>query len=83
MSEIYKGEQQKRHRIYVSFILACGVFKGCNTLLWKLICYMTFEFSRISRTNLTPAEYLKRYFLNHHVCFFLEQATDRQIDILF
>ena len=31
---------------------------------------MTFEFSRISKTNLTSVEYLKRHFLNHPTCFF-------------
>ena len=45
---------------------------------------MTFDFSRISRTNLeTSVEYLQRHFLNHPACFCLEQTTDRQIDLLF
>ena len=45
---------------------------------------MTFKFSRISKTNLEPSvEYLQRYFLNHLTCFFLEQTTDRQIELLF
>ena len=30
---------------------------------------MTFEFFRISRTNLTSVEYLKRHFLNHPAYF--------------
>ena len=31
---------------------------------------MTFEFFRISKTNLISVEYLKRHFLNHPACFF-------------
>ena len=31
---------------------------------------MSFEFSRISKANLTSVEYLKRHFLNHPACFF-------------
>ena len=45
---------------------------------------MTFDFSGVSKTKLTSVEYLKRHFINHHACFFfLEQTTDRQIDLLF
>ena len=44
---------------------------------------MTFDFSRISKTNLeTSVEYLQRYFFNHFL-FLLEQTTDRQIDLMF
>ena len=44
---------------------------------------MTFDFSRISKTSLTSVDYLKRHFINYHACFFLEQTTDGQIDLLF
>ena len=43
---------------------------------------MNFEFSRISKTNLTSVKYSKRHFLNHPACFFLEQTTDRKIELL-
>ena len=43
---------------------------------------MNFEFSRIFKTNLTSVKYLKRHFLNHPACFFLEQTTDRKIELL-
>ena len=46
--------------------------------------YLQLPFSRISKTNLeTSVEYLQSHFLNHPACFFLEQTTDRQIDLLF
>ena len=36
------------------------------------------------QTNLeTSVEYLQRHFFNYPACFFLEQTTDRQIDLLF
>ena len=45
---------------------------------------MNFDFPRISKTNLeTSVEYLQRHHLNHPARFFLEQTTDRQIDLLF
>ena len=45
---------------------------------------MTLAFSRIFKTNLEDLmEYLQRHFLNNLVCFFLEQITDRQTELLF
>ena len=38
---------------------------------------MSFDFSRNSTTN------LESHFLNHPACFFPEQTTDRQIDLMF
>ena len=46
---------------------------------------MNFDFSRISKTNLeTSVEYLQKAFPQPScLFFFLEQTTDRQIDLLF
>ena len=55
-----------------------GVTHFCGSSL-----ALTFEFCRISKTNLTSVEYLKKHFLNHHACFFLEQTTDKQVYLLF
>ena len=61
------------------------VFSRGVTHLYGTTLAMNFDFSRISKTNLeTSVEYLQRHFLNHPACFFfLEQTTDRQIDLLF
>ena len=40
----------------------------------------TFEFSRISKTNLSSVEYLKIHFLNHLACFFWNRPLiDRSV----
>ena len=45
---------------------------------------MNFDFPRIYEPKLeTSVEYLQRHFLYHSAFFFLEQTTDRQIDLLF
>ena len=51
------------------FYFDLRVFKGWNTLLWKLTCYDLWVF-RISKTNLTSVEYSKRHFLDHPSCFY-------------
>ena len=83
-SGIYKCNQQKSHVFQGSSFLALGFSRGGKHFN-GITLIMTFDFSRISKTNLeTSVEYLQRYFLNHPVrFFFLEQTTDRQIDILF
>ena len=45
---------------------------------------MTPDFSRISKTNQENlVEYLQRQFLNYPASFFLQETTNRQIDLLF
>ena len=63
------------------FYFDLGVFKGGVAHFYGSSLAMTFEISRISKTNLTSVECLKRHFLNHHAYFYLEQTTDRQIDL--
>ena len=63
--------------------LALG-FSRDVTHFYGIALAMTFDFSRISKTNLeTSVEYLQRHFFNHLVCFILEQTPDRQIHLLF
>ena len=59
-----------------------GLSRGV-THFYESSLAMTFEFFRISKTNLTSVECLKRHFLNHPACFFPEQTFDRQINLLF
>ena len=73
---------KKPHSLEVPFF-GPGIFDKRYTL-YGFTLAMTFDFSRISKTNPeTSVEYLQRHFLNHPACFFLEKATDRQIDFLF
>ena len=63
----------------------CPVFSALRfswgvTHFYGITRAMTFDFLRIFKTNPeTSMEYLKKHFLNHLACFFLEQTTDRQI----
>ena len=64
-------------------LIVLGVFKHDITHFYGSTLAMTFEFSRISKTNLeTSVEYLQRLFLNHPAYFPLEQTIDRQTDLL-
>ena len=68
------------HSLGIFLYFGLGVFKGCSTLYGSSLA-MTFEISRISKTNLTSVKCLKRHFLDHHAYFYLEQTTDRQIGL--
>ena len=67
----------------MSFFLVLGFSRGLTQYYGSTFA-MTFKFSRISQTNLeTSVEYLQRHFLKHPArSFFLEQTTDRQLDLL-
>ena len=68
-SGIYKGDQQKRHMTRGFLFWPGGVSSGVTHIYGSSLA-MAFEFSRISKTNLTSVEYLKRHFVNHSACFF-------------
>ena len=79
-SGIYKCNQQKSHVFQGSSFLALGFSRGGKHFN-GITLIMTFDFSRISKTNLeTSVEYLQRYFLNHPVRFFFwnRLLIDRQ-----
>ena len=63
--------------------LLAMVFSKGVTDFYEIALTMIFDFTRMSKPNPEiSVEYLKRHFLNHPACFFfLEQTTDRQIDL--
>ena len=71
-SGIYKGDQQKSHIVQGLPILP-WVFSRGVTHFYRSSLAMTFKFSRVSKTNLTSVL----------LVFFLEQTTDRKIELLF
>ena len=84
-SELEKGwnlqgwSTKRTHGLGVLFF-GIWIFKGCDTLSWNHTGYGL----RFPKTNLeTSAKYLQRHFFNHPACLFLEQITDRYIDLLF
>ena len=68
--------------MYGSSILALRVFKGCNTFLWKLTYYDLRVFQNF-QDKLNFSGVLKYTFPQPSCSFYLEQTTDRQIDLLF
>ena len=82
-SELEKGwnlqgwSTKRTHGLGVLFF-GIWIFKGCDT--WNHTGYGL----RFPKTNLeTSVEYLQRHFFNHPACLFLEQITDRYIELLF
>ena len=59
----------KSHSLGV-FFFGLGVFKGCNTLLWKLTCYDLRVFQNFQDKPRNFRGYLQRLFLIHLVFFF-------------
>ena len=74
---------KKPHTLGV-FVFGLGIFKGCNTLLWKHICYdlPVFRNFRDKPRNLLGV-FTQVFPPPPYLFFFLKQTTDRQIDLLF
>ena len=82
-SNLQGWSTQKPHSLGV-FYFGLGVFKGCNALLWKLIRYDLRDFQNFQgKPNFSGV--FKNAFPQQPclLFFFLEQATDRKIDLLF
>ena len=80
--EFAKVIKKKRHSLGFPFLVL--VFSRGVRHFYGIALAMNLHFSRIFKTNLeTSVKYLQRNFLNHPACFFfLEQTTDRQINLL-
>ena len=68
-SGICKGHQQKRHIVWGLLFWPGGFSRGITHFYGSSLA-MTFEFFRISQTNLNSVEYLKIHFLKHPACVF-------------
>ena len=62
-----QGQSTKRFR---GLLFWHGRFSNGVAHFYGSSLAMTFEFSRIFKTNLTSVKYLKRHFLSHPACFF-------------
>ena len=60
---------EKPYIVYGLYSLVWGFSRGV-THFYRSSLAMTFEFSGISKRNITLGEYLKGHFINHHACFF-------------
>ena len=65
------------------FYFGLGVFKGCNALLWKLNCYDLRVFQNFQDKSNFSGVFKKTFPQPSCLFLFLEQTTDRKIDLLF
>ena len=80
---IYKGDQKKPHSLGISFFGLC-VFRGFYTFLWNHPCYeLQFLQNFQDKPRNISIVFTKANPQPPCLFFFLEQTTDRQIDLLF
>ena len=80
---ILQGWLTKKPHSLVGFLFGVGVFKGCNTLLWKHTCNDLWVFKNDEDKPRNFSGVFLKVFPQPACFFFLEQTTDRQIDLLF
>ena len=80
---LQRWSTRKPHFLGVPFF-GLGIFKGCYTLLWNHTCNDLWFFQNFQGKPRTFSGVLKKTFPQPPLLvFFLEQTTDRQIDLLF
>ena len=81
----FPGVIWKRRGIYKRFLFfGLGIFEGCSKLLWNHICYDFQFFQNFQDKTRNFSEFFAKSFPQPPcLFFFLEQITDRHIDLLF